>query len=1124
MKTGIMKSNITMKLFFLFLSMLWGTASLRAQVFLSENFNGNVLPQTWTVEDSGSGACRWMVHPSDLTFPMLGSSFLLVNSDSSGAGTIGNETITGPLTPVDSGNSLFLTFRHFFRKRNNRQDTGRVEVFHNGSWNTVLTLFSTSGSAGNPAQVKIDVSQYAGPEFRVRFRYESLRAWYWAIDDVQLYTPPAADLGIIDILNLNAACGISNPFTVSVKVKNYGSKMQTGFPLSYQAGSQPPVSGIFQDSILPGDTALYTFPTPFAVSGSGTLNFQSWTSLSADSNYSNDSLLRQVQLPPAGFAAVQFTGFTGGNLAQIETGWSEAIGANPQPGSSAWTSPATVQVNFLGSETAKVNLYSSGTKAWILSPVFRVDSGISLKFKIALTNWDSTEPDAMGSDDSVMVKITRNCGQSWETIRSFSAAAPPENLLSDISVSLASFAGESVRIGFLASDGTVDDANDYDIHLDNIRLGFLSPNDLAMTDVILPSGNCGVPASFPVSVRVVNTGSLSQTSLPLNYQVQGQAVVSQNFPVSLSPGADTILTFSTNVSVPVSGNYFISAWSQLAGDANPGDDSVLAVPFSRTSPDFALQGFTGFDGANLSGGWEEAFGTAGSFTPGSVWNSAVSAQVVSLGSETARINLYTTLRKEWIISPAFNPVSGKALRFKLAVTNWGSTEIDSMGSDDSLIVRITTDCGQTWQNLRSYTRNNHLGNQFITENIPLTAFTGQTLRIAFFATDGLVDDANDYDLHLDDIELISLNPNDAGVTALLLPSIECGLPSSLPVKIKVGNLGTQAISGFTVSYSVNGGAPQTEPFSGSLNPAQEQDFQFTVPADFSAAGSYVIRAWTNLAGDQDNSNDSLSSPVLNTTPELLSPVDFLGFDGTNLSTVFPGWTEKTGDIPAGTTSLWNASNASQTAAFGTTTARVGLSGNTRREWIVGPGFKPAAQSELRFRLAVTDRNFSVPDFMGSDDSLKVMISNNCGQTWTLLRAITAQNGLSNALTPYSADLSAFAGQNCQVAFLATDGNIDNLEDYEIHLDNVLTGPLTTSVKMGIQDEARLQVFPNPASGGTIRLVLPEGSAQPRFFSLSGKEYFLPEVKGSRDVFDISSLPAGYYLIRCGNAVSSLIRE
>jgi len=1402
------KSNPMKNLFFpLITCLLWACAAdLSGQTFLSENFNQNTIPPGWQVEDAGTGFCKWKIQPSSTAIPMLGSNYLFVNSDSAGAGTVANETITSPLIPLGSGNQVFLSFRHFFRKRNNRADTGRVEVFSNGAWTEVLRVTTETGSNSAPLLQKLDISAYASPEFRIRFRYKSLRAWYWAIDDLKISSPFPADIGVQAVLQPEAECGATLPFNPKVLLKNYGTLAQSGFPVLYKLAGQDPVSEVFTASLLPGDSSVFVFNTQVSsVPGDSSL-LRAWTALGNDSLIQNDTASARIPLAPPGVPPLFFTGFDGTNLGSVFPGWREASGLDPAGTTSAWGAATSGQNASLGSETARINLYTTGKREWIISPAFAPVMPASLLFRVAVTNWNNAEEDEMGSDDSLIVKLSTDCGQTWKNLKYFTAADNLSNELTSFSVSLAAYTGQTIQLAFYGSEGSTDDANDYDVHIDDIRLGVLLANDAQLSSLLIPDGPCGVPASFPVRAKVLNNGSAAQSGIPLTYRISGQPQVSQVFPVNLAagadtilefsspavipaegnysisawvelpvdsnrlndsiigksfflpqgsfplqnftgyngnnlsagweevngvpgvfnpgsvwsssnaaqttglggttarvslsgaflnewllsppfiigedlnvlrfktaltgtgslvagqmgsddslsvyitnncgqtwkrlwsltrndapgnslteqsiplssylgqtvriafnategqvndpesydlhldqvrldtaytndlqlasllipggncgapasfnpkvrlvnagalpqqsaalsyrisgqnpvsevftisllPGADTILQFSVPVSLPLPGNYSISAWVSLSGDGNPGNDSTAAIPLLRNGPGFQPQGFTGFDGSNLSEGWEEFSGSAAFLIPGSAWQNSLPEQTAALGSVSARINLYTNTRKEWILSPSFNPLTEKSLRYRIALTNWQTASPDSMGSDDSLIVKISTDCGQTWQNLRYFTRTDQLSNQFITDDIPLTSYTGQTIRLAFYATDGSVDDVPDYDLHIDSIRLVNLVPADIGVSTLLLPSLECGLPSSLPVKVRVANFGTAPQAGFQVSYAVNNGAVQTETFPGTLNSGAEQEFQFSVPADFSASGSYLIKAWTTLSGDQDPVNDTLSSIQLNTTPELLSPVNFTSYDGSNLSLVFPGWTEKSGSSPLGTTSFWNASNASQTSSLGSTTARVGLSGNTRREWIVGPGFRPAPQSELRFSLAVTDRNFSVPDFMGSDDSLKVMISTNCGQTWVLLRAFTAQNALPNTLTPFNADLSAYAGQDCQVAFAATDGNTDNPEDYEIHLDDVKTGPLTTSVSTLSGQSAFISVIPNPSAPGIIRLLLSEGQKEPRFFSVTGKEYFPARSADNANSFDTSGMPPGFYYVRTSQSMASFV--
>lgn len=982
-----------------------------------------------------------------------------------------------------------------------------------------LQAYTAASGIGNQLENKaVSLSQFSGQTVRIAFFgtdgfMDDPNDYDFHLDDVRVSQIFPADVNLAELILPPGKCGLEAAFPVKIKVVNAGSSQQTSIPATYDIQGLPPVSQVFAVSLAPGEDTVLQFSSPASVPNPGDYRISAWTSLPGDGNRLDDSLkLKPFFRARSGFEIQQFTDFYGSNLVNR---WEEALGLNATGSSSSWTSADPSQIAAFGTETARVSLYSNFVKSWLMSPPFKPGTNVNLKFKLALTEGMSTGSAALGSDDSLIVKITTNCGQSWQILRFYTAASSLTNQLVEQTISLDAFAGQTVRIGFYGTDGSEDDINDTDIHLDDIRLVSNSPNDLELTAISFPSGECGVGQQFPVKVRVFNAGTQSQNNLPLFYQVQGQPFVTQVFAVTLPPGADTLLQFSLPANIPAPGNYQISAWVALPGDQNQAGDSILAIPFYRAGQGFELQNFTGFDGFNLTQGWEEKNGLQGNLQNGSYWTTSSTEQASWFGTETARINLYGAGRREWLLSPAFRPETGKALRFKLALTNSAASQADEMGDDDSLIVKISSDCGQSWQNLKAFTKANQIANQFSTQQVSLATFTGQTLRIAFYATAGTQWDTQDYDLHVDQAELIDVNPNDLGITAIMIPSLNCGLPDSLPVKVKVGNLGSADQTGFTVSYSLNGGSPQTEPFPGLLPALQQQDFQFSVPVILSAINPNTIRVWTSLSIDQNLSNDSLISPVLYPSPGEVSPVNFNDYNGENLSVLFPGWEEKTGAVPAGDSSFWTNSNANQSSWFGSVTARVALSGNTRREWMVSSVFKPLPESEIRFSLALTDRNFSVSDFMGSDDSLKLMISTDCGESWSLIRAFTALNGLSNTLTPFTADLSAFAGQNCFIAFQATEGNINNTQDYELHLDSIRMGALTVST--GKEFRKDLCLYPNPCTGDRLCIKNSGPSENYRFFSASGVEYFPDLISNENGWYDVRSMPPGFYFARGSKA-------
>jgi Secretion system C-terminal sorting domain/CARDB len=1387
------------------------------QILFSENFNGNALPSTWTVTDQGTGECHWMVHQPytnqgavDIT--MLGSNFLFVDSDSAGTGTIANEIITSPVIQTNAASLVFLRFDHFIRTSGSfRLDTGVVEIFNGSNWVSAKRFAVTQGSGNAPVKALVNISAYLNANLKIRFRYVGDYAYYWAIDNIEVFTPPPNDAGITSIAKPQNICGLTTPYVVKCMIHNFGTAAQTSIPVSYKVNNLPAVNETFTGNLAAGDSVLYTFTTPFTSGNPGNYVFSSWTrlatdpiagndtvrnvvlvknpsllspvtfvgiagnnlpqvapgwseasglnpsgttstwnapgnsqtvpgfnpirinifgnnrkewilgpalniqagaavrfklavtnhnSLAPDSLGSDDSLVvkistncgqswarvkaltkadllsnqfatfsaslneyadqnirigffatagsvintndfdflldkievlvptptdlgltgisipsgscglgsslilkvnvfnngtaAQTSIPvsysingqpavseiftattlepgasatftfssplsfpnpgiyqiavwttlpgdvnttndttksqpltrsPNAFATQTFTGFDGGNLSTLSPGWNEATGLlGETTGFSSWTSNDASQLSQLGSNTAKINLYTTGKRDWILAPAITVTTGYVLRFKTALTNWNSPAIDSMGSDDSLIVKISTNCGQSWTDVLHFTKANQATNTFSSHIIALDSYVGQNILIGFYATEGSVDDPNDYDVHVDNIEVLIPSPTDVGVTSIDVPNSECGAPGSMPVKVQIYNNGNLTQTSVPVSYSLNGQAPVSQTFTVNLSPGGYEVVTFTNPVSVALGSNNTISAWTSLSGDLNIINDTTKNVTFSRVGSQFPINTFTGFTGSNLSTvfpGWAEEAGNIPSGTF-SAWTNSSIGQTNGLGSQTARVNLFGTNQREWLISPPFNPEPGMVLKFKAAVTNLGTVTADSMGSDDSVHVMITSNCGESWTRLKSFTRESHLVNTLVGYTVPLNSVAGEPVRIAFFASDGTVDNLFDYDFHLDAVQVLIPQPKDLGVSALATPNTSCNAPASFNLKISVTNYGSEAQSGFPVGYKVNGLSPVTETFTGTIQPGQTQDYTFAASIDLSAGGNYSVRSWTGLAQDVASSNDTISGQV--TTPAVSLPlVTFTGYDGQNISDLFPGWGEKSGAIPAGQTSLWYNSTATQATVLGSATARLAYSTNTKREWLVSPVFMTTTNTHVSFKLALTERNLTVSDAMGSDDSLNVMISTDCGQTWTHVRSFTAASSLTNTLTVYSVDLSAFAGQSCRVAFFGTEGSIDNVNDFDIHLDDVKVDVVTANTS---DVQADLRIYPNPAQD---RIVIEHPSitqySSIQFVGMDGKVWETETISANRGTMEIrlTGMPSGLYVVRIPVNQSGIFR-
>ena len=425
---------------------------------------------------------------------------------------------------------------------------------------------------------------------------------------------------------------------------------------------------------------------------------------------------------------------------------------------------------------------------------------------------------------------------------------------------------------------------------------------------------------------------------------------------------------------------------------------------------------------------------------------------------------------------------------------------------------VTTDCGATWRSVKTYSRSSNLGNLLSQQTVPLGGFAGQNIRIGFLAHEGTIDNTNDYDFHIDDVEVGIPVDNDLGVNEIIFPNDPCTFPVSLTLKVGLTNFGAQPQTGFSIGYRLNGSTVVSETYSGTLAPGQTIQYSFANPIALSPGMSYSFKVGTGLSTDAFTANDTLAGTLVTNGPEL-SLVTFTGFTSSNLSVVSPGWDEATGvAFPSPGDATWINSTVTQTNTLGGSTARVGLSSNLKNEWITSPIFIPTATTAVQFRAAVTERSAVASDIMGSDDSLKVMITTDCGQTWNFLFALTDGNSLPNQLTPFSVSLAAYANQVCRIGFLASEGTVNDPQDYDLHIDDIKIGVVSSAADVLT---SAVQVYPNPANDRfVIRAAGISEKTQVQVYGMNGRVVSVPTTRSANEVrFQTGSLAEGVYVVR-----------
>lgn len=870
--------------------------------------------------------------------------------------------------------------------------------------------------------------------------------------------PVQKDVGLTALISPSVAGCPGNNATVSFAVTNFGADINLATDnitvTSQSTGANPivfPAVVLNSGTFAAGTTMTVTVSTTYNVSGGGTFIFSGRTTIPGDGSPSNDSLAPvPVTLTPIVTLPVtnNFAGYNGTNLSTVFPDWYEAAGANPAGPSSLWTSQTGVSV--AGNITARVNLQGTGAREWIIGPRFTAAATSKLRFKVAVTDRNSaTVADQMGSDDAVSVMISTNCGTTWSSAASFTRSSNIPNTLTSQAVDLSAYAGQTIIVAFLATEGIIDNAEDYDFHIDDINIANnIDGFDVGITALTSPAAGPGCyGTNETVSVTLKNYGpetiNFAATPVTVTTNLTGPTTQAYTTTISsgtLAPWATMSVTVATNVNMWSAGTYTINSAASITPEYDASNNSMLAVT-RVTSPRMPLPekvDFTGFTGANLNTAfpnWKEGSGASAPTGTTSSWTTQTG--VGGATNVTARLNLYTTTTNAWIYSNKFTASPSSQLKFQAAITDWNSTTVAAqMGTDDAVIVKISTDCGLTWSNLLQITKTSGLTTALKDFTVNLGSYAGSEVMIAFHGKDGPTSGSEDYDFHLDNISLRDFWPVDAGAKDVISPAPNQCTGANEIITIKVMNYGTDTLklasTPMTVNVSVTGASSQTfstTVTSGVVPPDSSIAVIVTGSADFSAMGTHQITASANVAGD--------ASPINNIFQFAKS------FVVSTVST-FPYVQDFEGSVPWTMTQLAGTGQWAIQTGNGTNPNLPSNSGTKRAYFNSFSNTFYGAVS----RLTTNCFNFSnlkapkLEFFISQDkafpsnrDSILVVVSTNDGRTWSQPVARFSRYNPSFSLPgwkKYGVCLDQFAGESSvKIGFIAKSAFGTN-----IYLDDV----------------------------------------------------------------------------------------
>jgi hypothetical protein len=367
--------------------------------------------------------------------------------------------------------------------------------------------------------------------------------------------------------------------------------------------------------------------------------------------------------------------------------------------------------------------------------------------------------------------------------------------------------------------------------------------------------------------------------------------------------------------------------------------------------------------------------------------------------------------------------------------------------------------------------------------------------------------------------------NDAGVTAVTgITNASCNLTFTPTVTIE--NFGTSTLTSCTINYKIDNGTPQTLPWVGSL--ATNATATQVLPLQTTTAGAHSFTAWTtnpNAGTDYEGINDktiqnflvmnsvATAYPVMEPfTSTTYPPTNWIrsNVDGDQYQWVRSATVGAYQQSPYGSSKLgwWYAAPGTVDELFMPTTNMSTATGN----------------ATLTFDVAYAP--YSLTSYI---DTLKVMVSTDCGVTWTTVYDKNTTNGLpttspvtSGEYTPSNANqwrnesinMVPYIGQSAVIVrFSARSGNGN-----DIYIDNV-----NLSSSAGVENYSAgvsLSIYPNPMNNSSVVNI---NLAQAEKVTVSMYNMLGENVQtinagdlssGSHNItLDASRLPAGVYFVQ-----------
>ena len=757
--------------------------------------------------------------------------------------------------------------------------------------------------------------------------------------------------------------------------------------------------------------------------------------------------------------------------------WSEGTGeTTPSGTSSAWYSDGFGNVGTSGS--AAVNIYGTGSDEWLITPTFDLSSGgYEINLDVALTDYYSTAVDVIGSDDAVYLMQSLDNGVNWTSIYTWDANNSPSNTGDNITVDISSLTSATTKFALFMLEGSTS-GGDVSFYVDNFA--------------VRTPPSCLMPPSTSLSVANLTNSSADiswaqgGTETDYEYVFQDAGTGEPTGAGMEVTGATTVtlntLTAATNYEVYVRSNCDTNGFSAWLGPV------TFTTEPDPIVPDY-INNFSTYPGLN----WSEGTGETTPSGTYSGWMSDGFGNVGSTGS--ARVEIYSTGGDEWLITPTFDLSSGGyEINLDVALTDYYSTAVDVIGSDDAVYLMQSLDNGVNWTSIYTWDANNSPSNTGDNITVDISSLTSATTKFALFMLEGSTS-GGDVSFYVDNF-------------AVRTPP-SCLMPPS--TSLSVANLTNSSAD---ISWAQGGTETDYEYVfqdAGTGEPTgagMEVTGATTVTLNtLTAATNYEVYVRSNC---DTNGFSAWAGPVTFTTePDPIVPNytnDFSSFSDGFWSFGLGGLTSAPNIIPIDSSNwdLYNFGNVSD----GSMSAYVNLY-SSYNEWLISSPFDLSGGTYyLNLDAAATEYDETFDAIFGTDIFATLMASTDGGSTWNELYRWDADNnpGADGTSMP-EIELTGYTASS---KFAIYGESANSSQDIDFYVDNFSI--TATSLGMDAVSKSNFTYFPNPVNN-VLSIKAQASIDSITVYNMLGQTVVRSTPNTATTAVDMSGLQTGAYFVQ-----------